>query len=117
MRARQPVDEMVGRPGPGELHLAVLEQFAGGGELVLVALHALCVDQMRDVEEHFAVVHGAAGYLFILRSEEALHLDRYSTTLGLPLTLAGSGLAQIREIFFADALTLIDSAERLRETA
>jgi hypothetical protein len=72
---------------------------------------------MRDVQQHLAVVHGAAGDLFILGSEEALHLDGDGATLGLPFALPGSGLAQVGEIFLADALTFIDGAERLRHTA
>ena len=111
------MDEVVWRPGAGELHLTVLEQFARGGELILVSLHAFCVDQMRDIQQHLAIVHGAAGDLFILWHEEALHLDGDGATLGLPLALSGSGLTQVGEVFLADALSFVDSAERLRKTA
>src|SRR5882757_5934147 len=113
---RQPVDEVVWRPGARKLHLAVLQQFAGGGEFVLVAFHALRFDEMRDVQQHLAVVHGAAGDLFILWSEEALHLDGDCATFGLPLALTGSGLAQVGEIFLAHSVLAGDSAERLLQT-
>jgi hypothetical protein len=116
MRPRQPVDEVVGRPGPGKLHLAVLQQFARGGEFVLVALHALRIDEMRDIQQHLAVVHGAAGDLLILGDEEALHLDCDGATLGLPLALPGSGLAQVGEVFLADAVFMSHRA-RLLQTA
>src|SRR6201995_281843 len=72
---------------------------------------------MRDVQQHLAVVHGAAGDLFILGSEEALHLDGDGATFGLPFALPGSGFAQVGEIFLTDALSFVDSAERLRQAA
>ncbi len=46
------VNEVVGGPGSGELHAALLQLLGGGGVLVLVAFDRLVVDQMRDIEEH-----------------------------------------------------------------
>src|ERR1700744_4464496 len=117
VRPRQPVDEVIRRPGARKLHLAVLQQLARGGEFVLVAFHALRIDEMRDVQQHLAVVHGAARDLFGLRNEDALHLDRDGTTLGLPLALPGSGLAQIGEVFLADIAFRRNRAQRLLQTA
>ena len=117
VRARQPVDEVVGRPGSGELHLAVFQQLARGDELVLIPLHALRFDEVRDVQQHLAVIHGATGDLFILGREKALHLNRDGTTFGLALALTGSSFPQVGEIFLADIVLRGDGAKRLLEAA
>jgi hypothetical protein len=103
--AREPVDEVIWRPWTGDLHLALLHGRGGGGELVLVALDALALDQVRDVEDHFAVFREAAGNLFVERIEETTHLEADCTATGLALALAGGILAQVREVFAADALS------------
>ena len=44
--ASEAMDEVIGRPGTGELHLAVLHHYARGLEFVLVALDALSFDEV-----------------------------------------------------------------------
>jgi len=75
----EPVDEVVGRPGARDLHLALAHDGAGGGELVLVALNVLAVDEVGDIQDHFAAFGESAAYLFIERQEEAVHLEADGT--------------------------------------
>ena len=113
----QALNEVVRGPRAGELHLAFLECFAGADELVHVALDALGLDEVGDIEQHLAVVHGATGDLFILGREEALHLDRDGTTFGLALALPGSSFPQVGEIFLANIVFRGDGTKRLLDTA
>jgi len=99
----QAVDEVVGRPWSGELQVALAHHGAGGGELVLVALDALAIDQVGDIQQHLAAFGHAAAYFFVQRREHAVHLEADGARPGLALALAGSRLAQVGEIFLAYA--------------
>ena len=101
--AGEPVDEVIRRPGTGDLHLALLHGRGGCCELVLVALDTLAIDQVRDVEDHLAVFRKAAGDLFVKRTEETAHLEADGTATGLALALPGGILAQVGEVFAADS--------------
>jgi hypothetical protein len=68
-RASEAVDEVVGRPGARELQEAFAHHGAGGGELVLVALDTLAVDEMGDVENHLSTLGKTAADFFIERHE------------------------------------------------
>jgi hypothetical protein len=48
---------------------------AGGGELVLVALDILAINEVSDVEYHLSALGKAAADFFIQRQEEAMHLE------------------------------------------
>ena len=52
--AGEAVDEVIGRPGAGNLHLALAHHHAGGGELVLVAFDMLAIDEMSDIQHHLS---------------------------------------------------------------
>ena len=67
--AGEAVDEVVRRPGPGNLHLAVAHGGTGAREFVLVALHALAIDQVGDVQHHLAAFSEPAADVLIERSE------------------------------------------------
>ncbi len=95
---REPVYEMIGRPGPGHLHLAILHHCAGCGELVLIALHVLAIDQVGDIENHFASLGEAAADFFIKRGKQPMHLEGHRTGSGLAFALACGRLAQIGKI-------------------
>ncbi len=97
------VDEMIRRPRAGKLHLAFVHEGAGGGEFVLIALHALAVDQVRDIQQHLAVVHQPATDFFIERLEEPMHLEADGARTRLPLARPRCVLAQIGEIGPANA--------------
>jgi hypothetical protein len=101
--AGQPMDEVVRRPWAGELHVALAHHGAGGSELVLVALDALAVDEVGDVEEHLATVGHAAADFFVERGEHAVHLEADGAGASLAFALAGGVFAEIGEVFFADA--------------
>ena len=65
--AREPMDEVIGRPRARKLHLALAHHCAGGRKFVLVALHALAVDQVGDIEHHLAIVHQPAADFLVER--------------------------------------------------
>ena len=96
------MNEVVGGPGTGELHLAILHHRAGGLEFVLIALDALAIDQVGDVENHLAGFREAAADFFVERSEESMHLEADCTGPGLALALAGRGFAEISEVLATD---------------
>jgi len=85
-----------------KLHLAVLQQFAGGGEFVLVAFHALASMRCEMSNSILPLSHGAAGDLFIL-GERGADLDAIAD-LWSAARVEGSGLAQIGEIFLPHCL-------------
>jgi hypothetical protein len=99
--ARKPVDEVIWRPRAGELHLAVLHHGAGGCELVLITLHILAIDEMRDIENYFARFGEAAAHFLVQRDEEPVHLEADGASPCLTFALAGSSLAKIGEVFAA----------------
>ena len=78
--------------------MALAHQCARGSELVLIALHALAVDQMRDVQQHFAVFEKSAADLFVERLEEPVHLKADGSSTRLPFPSARSVLPQVAEI-------------------
>ncbi len=105
MRAREPVDEVIGRPWARKLHMALLHDGGGGRELVLVALHAFAINKVGDIEQHFAVIEQTAAHFFIERHEEPVHLEADGTGACLALTLARRGLPQVGEVFPANLLS------------
>ena len=90
--------KMIRRPRAGELHLAVAHHRAGGGELILVALHVFAIDQMGDIENHLAGFGESAAYFFIEWHEEPMHLEADGAGAGLAFALAGCRFAKIGEI-------------------
>ena len=76
---------------------------AGGSELVLVALHALAVDQMCDIQQHLAAFGHAAAYFFVERREHAVHLEAHRACPGLALALTGCVFAKVGEVLLAHA--------------
>lgn len=110
--ASKAVDEVIRRPWARNLHLALLHGCSGGGKLVLIALDALAVNEMRDVEDHLAVLREAACDLFIERTEETAHLEADGSATGLAFALPRSVLAQVREIFATYALSWKIADER-----
>lgn len=73
-------------------------------ELVLIALDTFPLDEVGDVEDHLAGFGEAAADFFIKRDEEAMHLEADGAGAGLSLTLAGSRLAEVGEVFSANPL-------------
>ena len=104
--ASEAMDEVIGRPGTGELHLAVLHHCARGLEFVLVALDALSFDEVGDIENHLAGFGETTADFFIERHEESMHLEADGTGTGLTLALAGSGLPKISEVLPTDLLRM-----------
>ena len=113
------MNEVIGRPGTGELHLAILHHRTGGLKFVLIALHAFALNEMGDIEDHLAGFGQAAADFFIEGHEESMHLEADGTGPGLALALTGGGLAEICEVFatylfgvevgeFATATAIID---------
>jgi hypothetical protein len=102
--AGEAMDEVIGRPGAGYLHLAILHHRAGGLEFVLVTLDALSLDEVGDIEDHLAGFGEAAADFFIERHEEAMHLEADGAGPGLALALAGCGLAEVGEVLATDLL-------------
>ncbi len=100
----EPVHKVVWRPGSGQLHEAFAHHGAGGRKLVLVALNVLAVNEVRNVEHHFAVFSEAAAYFFVEGHEEAVHLEADGARTGLALAGAGCVLAKIAQILAANAL-------------
>lgn len=96
------MDEVIGRPWTGELHLAVLHHRACCLEFVLVALDALALDEVGDVEHHLAGFGEATAYFFVQRHEEPMHLEADGTGAGLALALACCRFAKVGEVFAAD---------------
>jgi hypothetical protein len=64
--------------------VALAHQGAGGGELVLVALRALSVDQVSDIEQHLSVIEQPAANFLIERLEEPVHLEAHCASSRLP---------------------------------
>ena len=98
------MDEMIGRPGTGELHLAAVHRGAGGDKFILVALYALAIDQMSDIQHHFSVVDQPTAHFFVEREEEPVHLEADCTSPRLAFTRPRSILAQVAQIRAAYSL-------------
>jgi len=96
---------MVGRPGTGELHETLAHHSAGGSKLVLIALHVLAVDEVRNVEHHFSVFREPAADFFVEGHEETMHLEADGARTGLALARAGCILTQVGQILTADAVS------------
>ena len=94
-----PENKVVGRPGARQLHLALLHRGAGRRKLVHVTIHALAVDQVRDIQSHFSAFGHPAAYLFVQRQEEAMHLKADGACAGLALTSASRIFPQVGQIF------------------
>lgn len=95
---------MIGRPWTRELHVALAHSGACGCEFVLIALDALAVDEVCDIQDHLAVVHQPATYLFVERQKQSMHLETDGAGASLALAGAGSVFAQVAEIFAADTV-------------
>ncbi len=89
---------MIRRPRAGELHLAVTHHGAGGGELVLIALDILAVDQVSDVENHFASFSEAAADFLIQGCEETMHLEADGAGARLAFALTGCRFAKVGKV-------------------
>ena len=63
----------------------------------------LALDQVRDIENHFAALGQPAAYLFVKRKEEPVHLEAHGPRPCLTLTSARGVLSQAAQIFTADA--------------
>lgn len=96
------LNEVIRRPGTGELHLAFLHLLHGRGVLVLVALDGLVVDQVGDIEKHLAGVHPPARDLFCQGKEHAMHLHRKRPRSGLAFPLTAGALTKARQILLSD---------------
>ena len=96
------MNKVIGWPGTGELHLAILHHRAGGLEFVLIALHAFAIDQVSNVEDHLSGFREPAADFFVERSEKSMHLKADGACPGLALALAGSRFAEVREVFATD---------------
>jgi len=68
----------------------------------VVALDALAINQMGDVEEHSAALRHPATHFFVQWIEHAVHLKADSAGTSLTLALAGGAFAQAGEVLFAD---------------
>ena len=101
--AREAMDEVVRRPWAGELQVAFAHHGAGCRELVLVALDAFAIDQVRDIEQHFAALGHAAAHFFIQRREHAVHLEADGARSGLAFALPRCIFAQVGEVLLAYA--------------
>ena len=87
------VNEVIWRPGSGELHAAVFQLDRGCGVAVLVAFDALVVDEVGDVEEHLAGAVALAGDFLVEGREHAVHGDRDGSGSGLAFALLGGVFA------------------------
>jgi len=96
--------EMVGRPGSGELHLAVFQLDRRGGVPILVALNVFMVDEVGDVEKHLAGAIAFAGDFFVEGGEHAVHLHGDGACPGLAFALLGGVFAEAGQILPADAV-------------
>ena len=102
-RAGQPVDEVIRRPGSGELHLAVFHQLAGAGVLVLVALDALVFDEVGDIEQHLAGFRAPAGNFLSEGQNMRCIWTVDGAGPGLALALPGAAFSRrLVEVFLAD---------------
>src|ERR1700722_6574511 len=110
------MNEVVGRPGAGNLHLAFAHDRAGRSEFVLIALHVFAVDQVGDIEHHFAALGKAAAHFFIQRHEEPVHLEADGAGTGLAFTGAGGVLAQVAQVLPAYALGRLKLLKRVGAT-
>jgi hypothetical protein len=62
--AGEAVNEVIRRPGSGELQLTLPHHGAGGLEFVLIAFDALTVDQVGNIQKHLSTFcHSAADFL------------------------------------------------------
>jgi hypothetical protein len=98
------MDKVIRRPRAGDLHLAVPQGCASGGEFVLVALYALAIDQVRYIQDHLAAFCEPATHFFIQRGKQAVHLEAYCPRPCLALPLPHGTLAKIGQVFPADTL-------------
>jgi hypothetical protein len=101
---RRTMDEVIRRPRAGELHLAVFQLYGGSRVAVLVALDALVIDEVGDVEQHLAGAIALAGDFLVERGKHAVHLNRDGAGAGLAFPLLGGVFAQAGEILFAHAV-------------
>jgi hypothetical protein len=97
------MNEMIGRPGAGDLHLALAHHCAGRGVFVLVALYAFAFDQVGNVEHHSAAFREPAGHFLIKGSEHAVHLKADCPGTSLALALPRCAFAELGKVFLSDS--------------
>ena len=96
--AGEPVNEVIRRPRPRELHLAIAHGGARTRKFVLVAFDVFPLDQVRNVEHHLSVLCQPATHVFIKRHEQPVHLKAHGAGARLAFALAGGRLSQIGEV-------------------
>ena len=114
--AGEAVDEVIRRPGPGNLHLAVAHGSAGARELVLVPLHALAIDKVGHVQHHLPAFSEPAADFLVERSEEPVHLEAHCTCPCLALPLPHGVFTKTGEVLAAYSLGGKMLADFLRAT-
>src|SRR5258708_35249862 len=95
---------MVGRPGTGHDHLAILELLGGRAVAVLIFFDRLGVDEVGDIEQHSVGIDLLATDFFLERIEELVHLDREGPGFGLAFALAGCLLPKLGKVLATDGI-------------
>src|SRR5438105_14112376 len=68
--------EVIRRPRSTDRHFAVLELLGSGAVAVLILLHALCIDQVGDVDQHPLGSDLLAANFFFQRVKQLVDLYR-----------------------------------------
>src|SRR6266852_8110504 len=103
-RAHLAGQEMVGRPGTGHDHLAILELLGGCAVTVLIFFDGLGVDEVSDIEQHSVGIDLLAADFFLERVEELVHLDGKGAGFGLAFALPRRLLPELEEVLAADRI-------------
>lgn len=93
---------MVGRPGTGELHVAILQCRLCRRVLILIAFDGFVVDEVGNVEQHLTGIGALAGNLRGKRQEHALHLEGEGACFGLAFALLRGVDVEAFEILLAN---------------
>src|SRR6266852_8713261 len=103
-RAHLAGQEMVGRPGTGHDHLAILELLGGCAVTVLIFFDGFGVDEVSDIEQHSVGIDLLAADFFLERVEELVHLDGEGAGFGLAFALTRRLFAELEEVLAADRI-------------